>query len=282
MNDPNMNVQKSNSADSTREICQKWYGILGFPSKYDSEFASALDEIAVPDTATIDTYDASESDGRKNLLYYLFFCEELSRRYAEKGISERILLDTLGDIVIWTEIWSSVKGRMYLGELVWLTGHLSMKLFRIGCLEYMPTTSHVDCPELGLRKSDNILDIHIPHGAKITPEGCCHSIDEAHRFFSKHYPEFIYSFGHCHSWLLDPSLKSMLREDSNILNFQRMFHIVNGAENESLAALRYVFTWDTDGDNLADAIPSSRFSAKIKDHVLDGGKLYESVGVIRF
>lgn len=268
-------------ADKTKDICRKWYQRLGFSSDYDAEFERALREVRISDAITVRNYDKEETDGRRNLLSFLFFCEELSERYAEKGIDEQILLDTLGDVRGWTDIWSAEKGSMHLGELLWLSNHLDMKLFRIGSLEYIMGKSRADCPALGVKKGENVIDVHIPHGAALSEADCRRSLHDARLFFAQHYPEFSFTHFHCYSWLLDTALDGLLGEKSNIRAFRNLFHIVEGAERESYAALRYIFTWGTNRINLRKAYPVSSLAERVKRHVLGGGRLYERVGLIR-
>jgi hypothetical protein len=249
--------------------------------EYDTEFKRALDEVKISDAITIEKYDLYEKDGRRNLLSFLFFCEALSKKYEEKGIEESVLLDTLRDIVIWTDIWSAQKGEMYLGELIWLSRHMKMQLFRLGSLEFIMGKAPADCKELGLSKGDNVLDVHIPHNASFTEEDCRRSFEMAKEFFAKHYPEFEYNHFTCQSWLLDTELRKLLKPESNILKFQSMFKIVDGSENEAYSALKYVFDWGTTRINLRNAYPVSTLAENMKKHVLRGGKLYERVGVIK-
>ena len=80
---------------------------------------------------SVGQFDTTETDGRKNFLTLLYLCEELSEKYAQKGITEEILLDPLSDIGSWLNIWSELKGSLYLGETGWLKNHLSMNLFKL-------------------------------------------------------------------------------------------------------------------------------------------------------
>ena len=101
----------------TKETIIKWYRKLGFPSQFDEAFASLAENIDIPADICIETYDLDCEDGQKNLLSFLYMCEAVERQYARLGIGEDILLDTLQDIVRWTENWSLVKGTLCLYEL---------------------------------------------------------------------------------------------------------------------------------------------------------------------
>ena len=263
----------------TADICKKWYKKLGFPEEYDAEFYTALKKYHISDAITIEGYDLNEQDGKRNLLSFLFLCEELARKYEEKGIPEQVMLDTLQDLLLWTDAWSDVKGELHLGELGWLSHTMKMRLFRLGSLEFMAGKAHDDCKSLGLTKGDPIMEVHIPSGADLSPEACRASFAQAIEFFAKYYPEYEFSHFTCHSWLLDPALDELLSPTSNIRKFRDMFTPI--AADESYAALRYVFRWNTNRRNLRNAVCASTLAERMKKYVLAGGALHEALGAIR-
>ena len=262
-----------------KEIVRKWYEKLGFPKIYDKEFYKALDSMYVTDALTIERYDKTSTDGKKNLIYYLFFCEELSKKYAELGIPENILLDTVGDLVVWAKTWTNVKGTLHLEELNWLSRHLTMKLFKIGRLQFCMGESEDDLPEFDVKAGDPVMEIHIQGEGKLDIEECQKSIDAAKIFFAEFFPDFKYKIFTCHSWLIDEDLKEFLPESSNIIKFGDMFH--RARNDDSNALLRYIFRWDTNEINLRYAYSSSSFSEKIKAAVLKGKVFHETLGVIK-
>ena len=263
----------------TAAIIEKWYRRLGFPKEYDAEFYAALKRYHISDAITIGTYDLSEKDGKRNLLSFLYLCEELERKYAERGLPEEVLLATLGDLLLWTDAWSDVKGELYLGELPWLAQTMRMRLFRIGSLEFMANKAHGDCEALGLRRGDPIVEVHIPSGADLSPEACRASLDAARSFFARYEPDYHFSHFTCHSWLLDPALDRLLPQTSNIICFRDLFTPISADESD--AALRYVFRWNTTRRSLRNAVASSSFAERMKKYVLGGGVLHEAFGAIR-
>ena len=260
-------------------ICEKWYKKLGFPEEYNAEFYAALKKYHISDAITIESYNLAEPDGKRNLLSFLFLCEGLSKKYEERGIPEQILLDTLKDLLLWTDAWSDVKGELHLGELGWLAHTMRMRLFRLGSLEFMAGKAHEDCPSLGLQKGDPIVEVHIPSGADLSQAACRESLDSAVEFFTKYYPEYKFNHFTCHSWLLDPSLDDLLPKTSNIIGFRNLFTPISA--DESYAALRYVFRWNTNRRNLRNAVCASSLAERMKKHVLSGGVLHEALGAIR-
>ena len=263
-----------------REIIKAWYEKLDFPKEFDGAFYSALKRINISDAITVEKYDVNCDDGERNLLSYLFFAERYAATCRERGIDEKIILDTLHDLVLWCINWSVVKGRLYLGELFWLGHHLSLKLFRIGRLQFCMGKAHADIPKYNVKKGDNVIDVHIPEGESLTRENCERSISAAVEFFEKFFPEFRYTHFLCHSWLLDSELNEYLRENSGIRQFAAMFDAVDRGE-PSPALLRYLFRWDTAPYNLKHCHPTSSLAACVQRDFLRGKKFYEVLGVLK-
>lgn len=262
----------------TKQIIKKWYDTLGFPHEFDSEFDAALEEIEISDDITIDNYDLNCTDGRRNLLSMLYLCESLEREYEKLGIDREVLIATLQDVVIYTKVWSEVKGELYLGELNWLKRHYSVKIFGLGRLQFATVYSKVDIPKFNIRVGDPVLEIHIPRGNSLAKEDCDASFEMAREFFKAHFPDFKYKAFTCSSWLLDDTLKKHLRENSNILAFANRFTKISSTEAYSL--IRYLFTWDTTLDGLKDKFAKNRFASSVKEAILSGEKFYSTLGVI--
>lgn len=261
-----------------KATAEKWYDLLDFPKEAYKEFKSALEAWNPQGATSIDLYNTSEKDGKKNLLSYLFFCDELEKEYQSKGIPNNVLIDTLKDIVIWTKTWSALKNELYLGEAEWLKRHLSMKLFRLGRLQFCMADSEFDIPEKNVKKGDPTIEIHIPEGEPLSPQECINSIDEARRFFSRFFPEYEYKLFTCHSWLLDRSLSEFLSPSSNILQFADLFRVVRRDTSDAL--LGYIFKWGIKRDELGNCPARSSFAEKIKAAALDGRAFYECLGYI--
>lgn len=257
---------------------KKWYYKLGFPQEYDVLFENALAEYKINAELTIDKYDIFEKDGKRNLLSFLFFCEKLQKKYKDMDIDEEILYDTLSDIVYWTVTWSKIKKELYLGELNWLKDHFKMNLFKLGRLQFCMSTARQDVPEKFLVKGDPIIDIHIPAVGPLNNEECMKSINTAKRFFGKYFPEYKYKAFVCHSWLLDPGLKKMLHDDTNIIKFQNLFHIVGTDTSDMI--LKFIFGWDVDRTNVESFVCTSKFSQVIKEKAICGEPLYQGYGVL--
>ena len=268
----------SAASPETKGVIEGWYKSLGFTPEYDKQFYAALDSISISDAITVERYPKQNDLGKRNLLSYLYLCENLSQSYRDRAIPEKILMDTLYDIVRWTDIWTDLKGELWLGETGWLSRHLSMRLFHIGRLQFCMALSEFDIPSKDIKKGDPVIEIHIPAAGPLYESECRESIEAAREFFAKYYPDYAYKAFTCHSWLLDSSLKDLLPEDSNILKFAALFDIE--CEEESFEILRYVFKRTTNSKNVKHAYPTSSFAERVKRATLSGAKFHESLGVI--
>ncbi len=271
--------RESQGNNDVYTIIEKWYKKLEFPCIYDAEFYDALKNIKISDAISIENYDLSEQDGKRNLLSFLYLCENLKKRYDEAGIDEEILMGTLNDIKIWCEVWSEIKGGLYLGELPWLSHTFKMKLFKIGSLEYYLGVAGEDFSEYGISKGENVIEVHIPKGADLSLESCKKSLGMAKEFFDKYYPEHKYEYFTCHSWLMDPTLKEFLKPESKIMQFQNLFNVIKKDKNDAI--LRYTFKWNTTKGTLGGTPAASSFAEKVKKYVLSGGEFYEGYGIIK-
>ncbi len=266
------------TSEKTKDIIRKYYSMLGFPERFDAEFASALESVYIPDGLRHKDYDLDCDDGEKNLLAHLYFCEELHERYRELGIPDEIFIDTMHDIAVWTETWSNVKGKLHLGELLWLKRHFEARLFKLGRLQFCIAGAEHEIPKYSIKKDEPLVEVHIQAGGKLSPEDCRASIDAARAFFAKYFPSYEYSVFTCHSWLLDEKLREVLRAGSNILAFGDMFDRVHA--DDSNALIRYIFAWDTTEENLAERVPQSSLGERVKAKVLAGESFHETLGVI--
>lgn len=121
--------------------------------------------------------------------------------------------------------------------------------------------------QLELSEGDHVLDVHIPQGGKMAHELCLKSYRQAMEFFPKYFPERAFKAFVCTSWLLSPQFRQILPADSNILMFQRDYHLLPVLSNDRQTFER-VF-----GEKPADLTQAPRDSALRKiilDYYLNG------------
>ncbi len=262
------------------QIITKWYNALNFPKQYNDEFNELLAKTQLPNDLSISEYKFSKdkTDGGTNLLVYLYLCEELEKKYTELGLPDKVLMDTLSDVVYWTGIHYTLTGALGLSEFDWLNNHLNMKLFRIGRLDYCYGICYQDIEEVGVSSGDTVMTVHIPAGDKLDNDECKESIEAAKTFFEKYFPDKTFKCFTCSSWLLDETLEDLMKPTSNILKFQRLFSIVG--KKESYSALKYTVRWDATPENMNTFSNINSFAQRLVNHVSNGGKLYAGFGYI--
>jgi len=244
-----------------KKVIKKWYQLLRFPESWEADFDTLLEQKNVV-PCTIDKYKFGQ-DPQRDLIMYLYFCEELKNTYAQRNIPDDVLYDTLSDLLIWAEVYYEVNGRIGLSEPDWVYRHLSGRLFKLGRLQFC--------------MADGELEVHIPAVGPLLPTECQQSIQRSKNFFKTYFPDFQYDKYTCHSWLLDDTLLKFISKESNIALFADLFKVNH--KEQSDAALKYIFRWDTRRENLASFAPKTGFAAKIKEYVLGGGVLYEASGM---
>lgn len=262
----------------TKAVIRKWYQKLNFPKIYNWEFETALERIPVSDALTPENFDWGCTDGQRSLLSVLFLCEGLAQKYAALGIPETVLLDTLADIVRWTEVWSRLKGELFLGELGWLQKHIQLSLFKLGRLQFCMGHAHGEIPAANVRKDDPVMEVHIPDAGPLDPAECDRSFAMAREFFPKYFPDFPWTVFTCHSWLLDDTLETLLPERSNILAFRHRFTPVE--KEPSDAVLGYIFGWRTTRSQVRFLPAESALAKAVKSHIRRDGVFYEALGYI--
>ena len=261
-----------------KNIIKKWYERLGFPKKYDEEFYAALSSLKADIPENPKDFRDDEHTAPEALLAYLYYCEPLSEKYAALGIPEDVLLDTLSDLVVWTNTHYTLHGEVGLSQTGWLINHVTFSIFKLGRLQFGFTPAECDIHEINVKKGDPILAVHIPEGAPMTPEACKDSLERAPEFFARYFPDYNWKCFTCHSWLLDKTLLGFISADSNIAKFRELFTIVKSDVED--AAIRYVFRWDATRESLPTLEAKSTLAKKMKEYVLGGGVLYASLGYI--
>jgi GNAT-like C-terminal domain/N-acyltransferase N-terminal domain len=157
-----------------------------------------------------------------------------TRRYHQaRGIPDQASWEVLAALGAQMANYREAHGRGGVQTQNWLTHHFRGAIYALGRLHFERTTIGFDAagaPDGGPPpgRGAPALGVHIPEG-RLTPESCDRSFAAAAEFFPRHYPDEVYRFGTCISWVLDPQLAEYLDPDSNIMRFQRRFALVAAA-----------------------------------------------------
>lgn len=263
-------------------IAKKWCSLIPFSKEFDLEFERILKVNSGLTPMRIEEYHVEECEQNieKNLVMILYFCERASEKYTEMGIPQEIFLDTVKDFAISAERCRSMYGRFGFYRISGLLPYLNLRIFRIGRLVFKMGGAYKDIDEKGIKKGENIIDVHVPGGEPLVIEDCFKSLAEAERFFDKYFPDYSFEYFTCFSWLLDSTLRGFLNENSNILKFQELFEVVHQRKEDSI--LHFMFKYGIkDRVELNSIEAKTDFAKKIKEYALSGGDFYNVLGVRR-
>lgn len=130
-----------------------------------------------------------------------------------------------------------------------------------------------------LSHGDMSISIHIPKGGSMKDEDCVESYKEAKRIFRENYPDVDFKAYFCHSWLLDPQLKSMLKPESNIMKFSERYMLYPYEESDNDDVFMFVFT---DTFKSYDELPeTTSLMRSLKKHYMSGNFIYVCGGILK-
>ena len=248
--------------------------VLEFTSQFDFESVRSLLD---------DLKDAKKEQEARGLLKEQFGCDkgnikilscmlqcavELYEYYQQKGINERIYIDTMKCFTRFINECKVITGEYAFDREWWTSRQIGGRLFRIGELEY----------EMTYNEEKPVVSVHIPSDAEFTVQNCDESINMAKIFFRTYYHEYSTADYLCYSWLLAPELSQLLQKESNILQFQKRFHILK-EDYELMDIMEWLFqTKDKAIENLPER---TSLQKNMKNYLLSGGKIGNALGIMR-
>lgn len=222
-----------------------------------------------------ETYEALEARLQEDKgSFKMLLCQlECARRchaeYRAKGISDAVFADTMKCFRRYLLECERKTGEMYFDRGWWTYRQISMRLFRIGELEY----------ELHSIGDEKLVHLHIPSDAAFTRENVDESLKQAARFIERYYPDYAQAKRVCDSWLLSPQLQRILPPSSNILDFQRRFTILK-VDAEGREYMEWIFQAPKDAEpsGLSEKTSLQRAAKKL---LLAGGNIGAAYGMLK-
>jgi hypothetical protein len=200
----------------------------------------------------------------------------MRERHIKMGIDEKVTQDTQKDLLVWMAHEKAKTGHWGLAELDWLRNHISGRIFRLGRLQFKPAIWNG--PDAGeVHPGDSVLEVHIPADGKMDPQECRQAMSAAPDFFRRHLPDFKFKALTCESWLLDPALGELLPENSNIIQFQKMWTIYPSEKNERQACERVFGQYPVDPDK---AEQKTHLQVQMLKRIKAGRPVCSGIGVI--
>lgn len=187
-------------------------------------------------------------------------------KFLALGMEESILVETMKCFTRFIDEHMASYGSYAFDRDFWTARQVSGNLFRIGELEYELIDG--DKKEIG---------VHIPSDVHLKREILADSYKQAKACLKKFFPEYADADMVCESWLLSPSLKEVLSEESNIIKFQNEFR-VEKVDYENNDYMEWVFKRPDLA--LEDLPEDTSLQRNLKKFLLNGGKVGEAIGIL--
>lgn len=154
----------------------------------------------------------------------------------------------------------------YIGTVVSVCGRCERKVHSFAKSEWI----------LRVKPHDTCISVHIPDKGALTEEACVDSYNRATETFKKYYPELDIKAFHCHSWMLAPELKDMMKPDSKILGFANRY-MKYPVPTDGDDVMNFVFYLKA--KDYKDLPEDTSLQRNLKQLYLSGGYLYEYGGL---
>ncbi|MBE6655467.1 MAG: hypothetical protein E7609_01180 [Ruminococcaceae bacterium] len=193
--------------------------------------------------------------------------------YRKMGIPDDVFIHTMKVFKRYTRMYKEKHGVWGFDRAYLVPRHLSMRLFRLGTLEY----------EYKEIIGEDAIVIHIPPDASLDSDTLDESFRAVKEFTRTFYPDYQQRRIIAHTWLTSPMLEELLPEGSKILIFKRKFDIIAHKQGEgyisSFVFDRLGFNPDTDD---IDSLPeNTSLQRNIKALYKRGGRVGYGVGVLK-
>ena len=188
--------------------------------------------------------------------------------YARRGIPDDIYISTMGCFPRFIGEHKESFGTYGFDHWWWTGRQTSLRLFRIGPLEY----------ELIREGVDNLISVHIPSDADLSDGAVDNSLLTARAFIHKFFPAYGEAEFICHSWLLSPALGELLPADSRINRFRRRFEVISVDEDADDYKL---WVYKDKRLSIEEFPERTTLQRKMKAYLSAGGKVGSARGIIR-
>lgn len=218
------------------------------------------------------------------MLFLMQGAKQAKADYEKKGIGEEIFWDTFADLRYKAVECKENCGVWGTFVAFWYPIFYSCDIVKLGRLEYESNRPY-DGPVyekdgFTLRPGDSVKRIHIPSsGEPFDREARLQSYRQAYEFFKEERGDGPLVCL-CHSWLLYPEYRKILKPTSNIADFMGDFDIIRTETTEFHDA------WRVFGPHhaapAADLPESTSMQRAFKQHLLAGGSTGEGLGILLF
>lgn len=211
---------------------------------------------------------------------------ESAKRFHALGIPKKVLFDTVCCLHRMAGEYRQEFGVLGFDRCFWVWRQACGQILRLGTLEfeYVSALSEHAANLTGLAADAPVLSVHIPSAADMSREALDDSYRQARSFYQEHpcmclkdgqEPAAIF----CSSWLLSPTLRTLLKPDSGIRRFAEDFEIC-ASESESKGCWHFLFMVKEDTP-AAELPEKTSLQRAVKQHLLNGGGIGSAFGLLK-
>lgn len=263
------------------KVDQKYFDQLR--SLYTAEYPLKLEQMESVLNSVVENSGLNKR--QVNLLGALCLLQVVEKRLSKRGVSQEIIDKTVVDAVYKMNECKRVYGYEGLMQFSWFKAILEERCYGIGRLQFEIDAYRLDEYSNGvstIKKGEPSLSVHIPgSGEPFTQDACKMAYQDAVKFFKHFFPntfkgEIAFTSW---TWLLWPKNNLIMKENSNILRFQKDFDIVEQdlyKTNDSIAWRIF------DVEKIQDvcALPENTYlQKKAKEYIKAGNLLGWGFGV---
>ncbi len=254
--------------------CDDFLSIIERYGNIDFNFTNEIENIkTIAQQKNIDPFGAY-------MLLFICMAPKLYKKYAEKGIDDKIFYNTMADLKYKLEECRLVHSRCGTFVPTWYKGFFEMKIFALGRLQFEINHTWFDCEVNGIKipKGSKVLSVHIPRtGQKLSHDLVLDSYAQAKQFFKDDFNGDIIFI--CNSWLLYPWNRTVFQENSNLANFYDDFTIVSTGEYQNYSEVWRLFDCLYDGN--PDTLPNDTSLRRAYiERIKNGEPIGHGTGVI--
>lgn len=201
--------------------------------------------------------------------------------YRAKGIDESICWDTLVDLRCKLIENHDVEGIWGTDPITWYQRIFTLKIFKLGRLEYEPMVYKWDTAYGHVVKDCPVLNIHIPSCGSLPMEEVMDSLQRAYRFFGSKDGEALPFI--CASWMLYPPMcEAVFPEGGNLHNFYRLFDVAEAYATPDNHHFWRIFGQHYHSETLADAPADTSLRRNLRSWMLKGNDMGIGRGIFLF
>lgn len=165
----------------------------------------------------------------------------LQRLYEAKNVSLELMWDTMIDLKCKFVEEHDMSGIWGTGAMSWYMRVFTLRIIKLGRLEFEPIGYKWETPYRGIQKGDPVMNMHIPSTGPMLIEDVLDAFKRAYKFFG--YTELMpVAAG---SWLLYPPIcEQVMKPGSNLRNFYELFDVVEAYEDPDNKNFWRIFNMD--------------------------------------